>query len=97
GERREGGEAGGPLEDALRMAWVRLDLLELLVREAARLVEDAVGDGELADVVQQAAAAQVAQRGARQREHAADVDRDLRDALGVTRGVGRLGVDHAGE
>ena len=69
----------------------------LVVVELAGLVEDAVGDAELADVVQQAGAGRRAAVAASRPSARAERDGDLGDALGVAGGVRRLGVDDAGE
>ncbi len=94
GEAREDGHV---LQDRLGVARVPLHELVLGVGEAAWLVEDRVGDAQLADVVQEAGAAQVAQLGGAEAELAADADRVCGDAVGVARGVGALGVDHRGK
>ena len=65
--------------------------------QRAGLVEDAVGDAELADVVQQRRAAQKAAGGAVEPERRGDAVGDLCHAGAVARGVGRLGVDDARE
>ena len=71
--------------------------LELLVGQLARLVEDAIGDGELADVVQQRGASQDPALVGVEAEHDGDPVGDLGDALRVTGGERRLGVDDARE
>ena len=63
----------------------------------AGLVEDPVGDRELADVVQQRGAAQVAQLRVVRAERARQADHDQARAIGVPVGPRRLGVDHARE
>ena len=76
---------------------VLLDLLVLPVGEAAGLVQYAVGDAELADVVQEGGPHEVpgafrSQAGAFGHRHG-----HPRDPLGVTVGEGGLGVDDLGE
>ena len=61
GGRGEVAEGADALEDPHGQRRVAAHLHPLLVVELARLVEDQVGDAELADVVQQRGAAQVAQ------------------------------------
>ena len=65
--------------------------------ELARLVEDPVGDRELADVVQQPGAAQVALHDRVEAEDLADPHGDLRHPHGVQGGERRLRVDHPRE
>ena len=64
-----------------------LDELELLLVERARLLQDLVGNGELADVVQEAADRQLAQARCGDAELLPHLDREQRDAAGVTLGV----------
>ena len=66
--------------------------------EPARLVEDRVRDGELADVVQERGAAEgAAARSAPSPSAAGERHGDRRDPRRVLGGVGRLGVDDRGE
>ena len=67
-------------------------------RQLAGLVEDGVRNAELSEVVQQSRPAQVAELATAPRPRTrADAGGGLGDALGVARGEGRLGVDHATE
>ena len=72
GDRGEAGERGDAREDALGVGRVQADARELLVGQLGGLVEDRVRDAELADVVQQPGAVQVAQILAREAELLAD-------------------------
>ena len=62
------------------------DLVELLVGEPARLVEDLVRHRQLAHVVQQAAERELAQTPLRQAEPLANRDRERGDPAGVALG-----------
>jgi len=84
-------------QDALGQAGVASHRLPFVGVELAWLVEDQVGHAELADVVQQSGATQGAQVVTVAPHKRGDGHGDLGDALGVARGVGRLGVDDAGE
>jgi hypothetical protein len=97
GDAGDGRERGHAPEDLLGQAGMGAHGVPLLGAELARLVEDQVRDGELAEVVQQAGAAQRAQRLGVEAEARAEGDGDLGDALGVAAGVRRLRVDHARE
>jgi hypothetical protein len=66
-----------------------LDHLELLVGERPGLVDDRVGDGDLADVVEDAAVAQVLDRRLGESELTTDVNGQVRDRTSV---VGRVAV-----
>ena len=79
------------------MRGVGLNRAKLLLAQLARLVEDPVGDRELADVVQQRGAAHDPPLVGVEAEHGGDAVGDLGHALGVAGGERRLGVDHAGE
>jgi hypothetical protein len=65
--------------------------------ETARLEQNAVVDGDLADVVQVAGDPQRADLLLREAEGAGDRDRDPRDPLRVAAGVRVLGVDRRPE
>ncbi len=63
---------------------------ELVLRERARLLQDPVGDGELADVVEQAAGREAAKPARGQAELLADLHGQERDATRVLLRVGVL-------
>ena len=71
--------------------------LPLLVVERARLVEDALGDPDLADVVQEGADLDRVELDAAVAEAACERDGDAGDALGVAAGVVVLRLHRAGE
>ena len=96
-QARDVGQRGHRAQDDHREPGVAAHRAPLAVGQRAGLVEDAVGDAELADVVQQRRAAQeTAGRGV-EPERRGDAVGDLRHAGAVARGVGRLGVDDARE
>jgi hypothetical protein len=74
---------------------VRLHDRELLVGERARLLQDGIGDADLADVVQQAGQAQPADVAGAHAQLLTDQPTQLGDGLAVAVGVGVLGVDRA--
>ena len=65
--------------------------------ELARLVDDLLRDGDLADVVQQRAELEVAQLLGVEPERVADLDRERDDALRVLAGVAVVGIDDVAE
>src|SRR5207302_2915556 len=69
---------------------VELDEGVFVVLERRRLLQDRVGQGELADVVEQAADREAAQAGRRQTELLAYLDREGRDPARVLLGRGVL-------
>src|SRR5438067_10278658 len=69
-------------------AGVQLDRRELLGVERCRLLEDALGNGKLADVVEQTADRQIAEAAGPEAEFLADLDSAQRDATRVL--FGRL-------
>ena len=97
GDPRDRRERGDAREDPLGQRRMGADDRPLLVGELVGLVEDAVGDRELAEVVEQAGAAEGAEVVGVEVEAGAEGDRDLGDALGVAARVPRLGVDDARE
>ena len=92
------GEAAELLQQLAAVARVALDRGELLVGQLAGLVEDLQRDGELADVVQQAADGEVPARGGGELELLADLGGEQGDAAGVLLGrdVAALEPDHQG-
>ena len=74
-----------------------LDHLELLVGQRARLVDQRVGDRDLADVVEDPAVAEVLDRRLRQVELAPDVDGQLGDRARVVGRVAVLRLEGRGE
>jgi len=97
GEVGEAAEALDFAKDVERVAGVASHDGELGGVQLARLVEDQVRDAELADVVQQRGAAEVARRPRVEPEHARQPDGDLRDAAAVACRPRALGVDDLGE
>ena len=95
--RREPAQAGDAGQDPLRHRRMLAHLGVLRRRQPARLVEDPVGDPELADVVQQRGAAERAQRVRVRPQVRGEARGDQARAVGVVVGPGRLGVDHARE
>ena len=85
------------VEDLEGVAGVLAHRRPLRRRQRPRLVEDAVGDAELADVVQQRGAFQAAQAPRREPERRGRGHGIFGHASGVVVRVGRLGVDHAGK
>ncbi len=69
--------------------------LPLAVIEHARLVEDVLGDDQLADVVQQGAAAQVVEVPLVHVELTGELDGPVGDALGVSLGLAPGGLEGA--
>jgi hypothetical protein len=76
---------------------VRLHDGVLLIGELRRLVEDRVGDADLADVVQQAGEPHAPEPLAGEAELGRDRGGELRNRLAVAAGVGVLRVDGAGQ
>jgi hypothetical protein len=91
-QRRERLEAAHPLEHPAREQRVLLDAGELGRRKRGGLVEDPARDRELADVVQQGHAAQVAELVGVEPQRRPHVGGDQARAVGVEVGPGRLGV-----
>ena len=84
-------------DDVVAQQRVALHVLVLVVGERGGLVEDRVGDADLAHVVQQAGQAQ-AREPRRSRPSSAPISAaQLRDGLAVAARVGVLGVDRARE
>src|SRR5215207_10769978 len=69
----------------------------LLVRERPGLVEDRLGDADLADVVEQRAELDVPDLVARQPDYRCDLDRELRDLLSVVAGLAVLRLERVRE
>ena len=88
-----GREAAELAQQAHARLGMALDLGVLLVGERAGLAEDVAGDGELADVVQQAADREVAQRRGREAERLADLHGQQRDAARVALGRAVVGAE----
>ena len=96
-DRQDGpGEVDG-VQDVRAPLRVFLDLLELLVRQAARLEQDVFGNAQLADVVQQRAGVQSLQLVPRQAHLLRRRHRVALDAQDVLVGVLVLGVNSEGE
>jgi hypothetical protein len=97
GRTREVGEGAHARQDVPREARVPAHRLALLVGQPPRLVEDAVRDAELPDVVQHAGPPQPLALGRVHAARAGDALGVRGDVGGVAEGVGRLGVDDLGE
>ena len=97
GERREVREAGDALEDPRGDERVLADLRALRGGQPGGLVEDAVGDRQLADVVEHRRAPQVGDLGLVGAERGGDARGEHGDEVGVAVGPRRLHVDDARE
>ena len=95
--RRERAEARHALEDLPGHDGMLANLGELGLRERAGLVEDPVGERELAHVVQQRRPAEIAALGCAGAHRPSEGDHDHREAIGMPVGPGRLGIDDACE
>ena len=80
-------------EDGLAADGVLLDQRELLVGQLARLVQDALGDGDLADVVEDRGQLEVAELLLAEAHLGGDLQREVGDPGRVVAGVLVLGVD----
>ena len=85
------------LEDRDRHQRVASHRLPLVGVQRSRLGQHGIGHADLADVVEQGPVLDLATGRVVQPERAGDAHRVLRDAGGVARGVGILGVDRLGE
>ena len=85
----------GGLDDVVAQQRVALHVLVLVVGELGGLVEDRVGDADLAHVVQQPGQAQAREPPGLEAQLGADEPAQLRDGLAVAARVGVLGVDRA--
>jgi hypothetical protein len=92
-----GGQERDRGQDLLARHRMALDHLELGGGELAGLVEDGVGYGDLADVVEDRPVAQVAQVAAVESQLVAHRHRELGDRLGVVGGVVVLGLEGGGQ
>ena len=84
------GEVAELAEQVMAPLGMPADDRELVLRERARLLQDPVGDGELADVVEQAAGREAAEPARRKAELLADLHGQERDAARVLLRVGVL-------
>src|SRR5581483_12148472 len=87
----------GRRHDVVADAGVRPHDLPLPVRERAGLLEDRVGDPDLADVVQEAREPELAEALRREPEPLADHRAERADGLAVVARAGVLRVDRARE
>ena len=94
---RHRGEAGQRPQDALADDGVLAHQLPLLGVEPAGLVEDLVGDPDLADVVEQRDRADLVGRAAVQAEAAGDRAGELVDLVGVAAGVAVARLEGGGQ
>ena len=87
-------EAAHPPQHPLALDRVGLDDLPLARVELARLVDDLLGDRDLADVVQQRGKFHVSPSLQVEPESLGDVEREPDHVLAVRAGVGVIGLDH---
>lgn len=97
GDGGEFAEAGDAFEDLAGVEGVFAHEGEFVGVEFAGLVEDEVGDAELADVVEACGAAEEAGVFGGEAHDFGDAGGDVGDALAVAVGPGTLGVDHLAE
>src|SRR5205809_957791 len=90
-------ECADLLKDALRILRVTADLSQLLLGGLARFIENQIRDAELADVMQEGGAAQVALQLSRAVELPGQADSDLGDARRMLVGPRGLRIDDFGE
>ncbi len=86
-------ESADAFEDAAGVERVVAHLFEFGGVELAGLVEDEVGDAELADVVEESGAAEETKVFGAEAEHFSDAGGDVGDAFAVAIGPGAFGVD----
>ena len=90
-------EAGHLTQNLLGQQRVLPDPFDLGLCQRTGFVEDAVGDRQLAEVVQERSSAKLAHGTLVEAEERGDRGGDLPDAVAVLVGPGRFGVDHGGE
>ncbi len=90
-------EAVDAAEDLFGETGMTFDDGELLGGEFAGLVEDGVGDAELAEIVEQSGAVDALDARGSEAEFACDGDGGVGDADGVSEGEGGFGIDDLGE
>ncbi len=91
---REGGDAAQNLVGEVRMP---ADGVEFLRGQLSRFLEDGIGNAKLADIVEQAGAAQTLQVLLTEAKEAANVDSGVGNPGGMLVGKGSLGIDDFSE